>query len=134
MTTKTSNYFYANGYRKTSTATVRLFPKGKGDVSINGLPMDQYLKTGAQFQSVLAPLKSVGMEGTVDLTVMVSGGGMIGQAEAIRHAVARALTVLDLTLRPTLKKAGFLTRDPRAKERKKPGLKRARRAPQWSKR
>ncbi len=134
MTTKTSNYFYANGYRKTSTATVRLFPKGKGDVSINGLPMDKYLKTGAQFQSVLAPLKSVGMEGTVDLTVMVSGGGMIGQAEAIRHAVARALTVLDLTLRPTLKKAGFLTRDPRAKERKKPGLKRARRAPQWSKR
>ncbi len=134
MTTKTSNYFYANGYRKTSTATVRLFPKGKGDVSINGLPMDKYLKTGAQFQSVLAPLKSVGMEGSVDLTVMVSGGGMIGQAEAIRHAVARALTVLDLTLRPTLKKAGFLTRDPRAKERKKPGLKRARRAPQWSKR
>ncbi len=133
-TKSSSNYFYANGYRKTSTAKVRLFPKGKGDVSINGLPMDKYLKTGAQFQSVLAPLKSVGMEGTVDMTIMVAGGGMIGQAEAIRHAVARALTALDLTLRPTLKKAGFLTRDPRAKERKKPGLKRARRAPQWSKR
>lgn len=132
--TKSANYFYANGYRKTSTAKVRLFPKGKGEVSINGKPMTEYLKTGAQFQAVMAPLKSVGMDATVDLTVMVSGGGMVGQAEAIRHAIARALTALDLTLRPTLKKAGFLTRDPRAKERKKPGLKRARRSPQWSKR
>ncbi len=131
---KLPTYFYANGYRKTSTAKVRLFPKGKGDVIINGKPIKEYLKTGAQFHAVFAPLKAVGMEKTVDLTIVVKGGGIIGQAEAIRHGIARALTDLDLTLRPTLKKAGFLTRDPREKERKKPGLKRARRAPQWSKR
>ncbi|MBP6084674.1 30S ribosomal protein S9 [Candidatus Gracilibacteria bacterium] len=128
------NYFYANGYRKTSTAKVRLFPKGTGKISINGKGADQYLTTGAQFQSVLAPLKLVGMEKTVDITVVVAGGGIMGQADAIRHGITRALTELDLTLRSTLKKAGFLTRDPRAKERKKPGLRRARRAPQWSKR
>ena len=132
MTSK--EYFYANGHRKTSTAKVRVFNKGTGKIIVNDLPVEEYLKTPAQFQSVMAPLKAVGMEKNTDITVVVHGGGLMSQAGAIAHGIARSLTTMDLTLRPVLKKGGFLTRDPRMKERKKPGLKRARRAPQWSKR
>ncbi|MBI4835746.1 MAG: 30S ribosomal protein S9 [Candidatus Abawacabacteria bacterium] len=132
MTAK--EYFYANGHRKTSTAKVRLFAKGAGKITINEKPLEEYLKTPAQFQAVWAPLKAVGMEKVTDVTIFVHGGGLMSQAGAISHGIARSLTTMDLALRPVLKKAGFLTRDPRMKERKKPGLKRARRAPQWSKR
>ena len=127
-------YFYANGHRKTSTAKVRVFNKGTGKITVNEKPVEEYLKTSAQFQAVLAPLKAVGMDKTVDITIVVHGGGLMSQAGAISHGIARSLTTMDVALRPVLKKGGFLTRDPRMKERKKPGLRRARRSPQWSKR
>ncbi len=127
-------YFYANGHRKTSTAKVRVFNKGTGKITVNEKPVEEYLKTSAQFQAVLAPLKAVGMDKSVDVTIMVHGGGLMSQAGAISHGIARSLTTMDMALRPVLKKGGFLTRDPRMKERKKPGLRRARRSPQWSKR
>lgn len=127
-------YFYANGHRKTSTAKVRVFNKGTGKITVNEKPVEEYLKTSAQFQAVLAPLKAVGMDKTVDITIVVHGGGLMSQAGAMSHGIARSLTTMDMALRPVLKKGGFLTRDSRMKERKKPGLRRARRSPQWSKR
>jgi len=120
-------YHYGTGRRKTAIAQVRLYPKGNGKVTING----DVVETPSPIY--LEPLKLVG-QADMDITVMVHGGGFQGQIEAIRHGVARALLTVDEELRTTLKKAGFLTRDPRAKERKKFGLKGARRAPQWSKR
>jgi small subunit ribosomal protein S9 len=120
-------YKYAVGRRKSAAAQVRLYPTGSGKITVNEkvvAPADQ---------AYLAPLKLVGLS-TADLTVKVQGGGFAGQEEAIRHGVARALVELDETYKTTLRKAGYLTRDPRGKERKKPGLKGARRAPQWSKR
>lgn len=120
-------YHYGTGRRKTAVAQVRLYPKGNGKVVIN----EKTITVAAP--EYLEPLKLVG-QADLDISAHVSGGGKQGQIEAIRHGVARALLAMDENFRTTLKGAGFLTRDPRAKERKKPGLRSARRAPQWSKR
>jgi small subunit ribosomal protein S9 len=121
------NYFQATGRRKTATANVRI-QKGTGTVVINKRAVHS-----PPFV-ILQPLTLTGLSGRFDITAYVRGGGFTSQNEAVRLAIARALLKMDKSLRQTLKKAGFLTRDPRAKERKKPGLKRARRAPQWLKR
>jgi small subunit ribosomal protein S9 len=121
-------YFYGLGRRKCAAARVRVFPGGTGKVTING----KVVEVGDALY--IDPLKLVGQFGSVDLSVMVSGGGTKGQIEAIRLGVARALAELNPDSRTTLRKAGYLTRDPRTRERKKPGLLSARRRPQWSKR
>lgn len=126
------NYHYANGKRKTSVARVRLYD-GKGDIFVNDQPMEEYF-FGTLIGNVKAPLKLVEMLKRFDISVKVNGGGVASQADAVRHGIAKALIVFDPSLRTTLKRAGFLTRDSRVKERKKFGLKRARRAPQFSKR
>ncbi|MBP9864341.1 30S ribosomal protein S9 [Patescibacteria group bacterium] len=122
------------GRRKTAIARVRLIKNGRGLITVNGKEMDKFFTTYELREQVLAPLKAVGMETSVDISVRVAGGGVRGQAEAVRHGIARALLVVNETYRTTLKKLGFLTRDSRKRERKKFGLKSARRAPQWSKR
>ncbi len=127
-------YIYAVGKRKRAIAQIRLFAKGKGDMIINDKPGKEYLPDLILQQIIYSPLKLTDLDTSVDITVLVKGGGKKGQAEAIRHGIARALDKLDKDLRKSLKPAGFLTRDARIKERKKPGLKRARRAPQWAKR
>jgi small subunit ribosomal protein S9 len=121
-------YLYATGRRKTAVAQVRLYPKGTGKVTVNEKPAD------SQLTGFLAPLTLVGLADSIDVSAHTHGGGVMGQSEAIRHGIARALVVMDENFKTTLRKAGYLTRDPRAKERKKFGLKGARRAPQWSKR
>ncbi|MFA5967173.1 MAG: 30S ribosomal protein S9 [Patescibacteria group bacterium] len=126
-------YYYGTGRRKTSTARVRLYD-GKGQVVINGKAPEVYLNPANLIEVLLQPLILVGMKDRFDISVKVAGGGASSQAEAIRHGIARALLKVDETLRKTLKTNKLLTRDPRAKERKKYGLKRARRAPQFSKR
>lgn len=127
-------YFYALGRRKSSTATVRLFAKGKGDVLVNGKKLEDYFPNEIHQMKVLSPLSKTSLDKKFDLSVKVSGGGVTGQAEAIRLGLSRALLLMQSELRPVIKAEGFLTRDARVKERKKPGLKRARRAPQWQKR
>lgn len=127
-------YFYACGKRKTAIARVRLYPKGKGDIVINEKPLESYFTMTNSRGIITSPLKITGTTKEFDISVKVEGGGANAQAEAIRHGVSRALLGYNDTFRTTLKKAGFLTRDARIKERKKPGLKRARRAPQFSKR
>lgn len=127
-------YFYGRGGRKTATARVRIYLKGKGDITINNLKFAEYLPTKELQNTVLQPLVLTDHDKSVNVTVMVTGSGKIAQSEAIRHGVARALLLVNPDLRPALKAAGYLTRDPRVKERKKPGLRRARRAPQWAKR
>jgi len=126
-------YFYANGKRKTSVARVRMYENGKGEIVVNNRPIDQYF-FGSLIGNVTAPLKLANAAKMFDVIVMVVGGGVSSQSEAIRHGVSKALLEYDPELRKTLRQAGFLTRDSRNKERKKPGLKRARRAPQWAKR
>ncbi len=127
-------YFYGTGRRKSSVARVRLY-KGTGKVTINDRDMDDYFGLETLKLIVRQPLTLTGTEGSFDVVCRVAGGGVTGQAGAIRHGIARALLQYDSeNLRPRLKKAGFLTRDPRMKERKKYGLKAARRAPQFSKR
>jgi len=127
-------YIYSVGKRKTAIAQIRLFPKGKGNIIINQKKSTEYLPDYELQETILAPLKLVDLTNKVDISILVKGGGKRGQAGAIRHGIARALNEYDKNLRKTLKVAGFLTRDARIKERKKPGLKRARRAPQWQKR
>lgn len=127
-------YFYAVGRRKESIATVRLLTRGSGQVMVNGKPFEQYFPYTEWREKAVSPLFAIGQAKNLDTEVTVSGGGVIGQAEAMRHAIARALLKLNPIFRKSLRKNGFLTRDPRMKERKKYGLKRARRAPQWSKR
>ena len=124
----TKKYVGATGRRKTAVASVRLYSDGSGKITIN----DKSVTSDNQIY--LEPLKLVGKLGNLDVSVRVAGGGIQGQVEAIRHGIARALLNIDEEYRATLKKAGFLTRDPREKERKKFGLKGARRSPQWSKR
>lgn len=123
----------ATGRRKTSVAQVRL-SRGEGSWDINGRSLDAYFPTMAMRVRVLGPLRQVEMEGRYDITARLHGGGTTGQIDALRLAIARALVELDPELRGPLKKAGFLTRDPRKVERKKYGLKKARRAPQYTKR
>jgi small subunit ribosomal protein S9 len=126
-------YFYANGKRKTSVARVRLYENGKGDIVVNNHPVDEYF-FGILVGKVKAPLKLANAQKLFDITIKVTGGGVSSQADAVRHGISKALLEYDPELRQAMKKAGFLTRDARVKERKKYGLKRARRAPQWAKR
>ena len=130
---ETSPFFYGTGRRKQSIARVRLYT-GTGKVTINGRDIDDYFGLETLKLLVNSPLVLTETAGKFDIVVNVVGGGCSGQAGAIRHGIARALLEYDPNLRPALKKAGFLTRDPRMKERKKYGLKAARRAPQFSKR
>ena len=125
--------FRGTGRRKTSVATVRLLP-GSGKFEINGRDINEYFDYETLRTVAKAPLTLTETENQFDVIVKVIGGGFTGQAGAVQHGVARALLEYDAELRPILKKAGFLTRDPRMKERKKYGLKKARRAPQFSKR
>lgn len=131
---KIGNYFYANGKRKTSVAMVRLYTNGKGTITINGRTFEDFFPVLTDQDKILSPLKMTQSLGVFDISVQVHGGGVHSQAEAIRHGISKALLGYKLDLRTTLKHAGFLTRDSRIKERKKYGLRRARRAPQWAKR
>ncbi|MCI8350619.1 MAG: 30S ribosomal protein S9 [Oscillospiraceae bacterium] len=126
-------YFYGTGRRKSSVARVRLYP-GNGSVTVNGRDIDEYFGLDTLKLIVRQPLALTGTAETYDVVCTVAGGGVSGQAGAIRHGISRALLLAEEDYRPLLKKAGFLTRDPRMKERKKYGLKAARRAPQFSKR
>ncbi len=127
------HYYEALGRRKEASARVRLF-SGEGELVINDKPANEYFSRDVDMRTMLAPLKATGLDGTYDVSVKVKGGGISGQAGAVSLGVARALLVADPELRKTLRQHGLLTRDPRAKERKKPGLKRARKAPQYTKR
>jgi len=127
-------YFYGTGRRKSSVARVRVYENGTGSIIINGRDINDYFGLETLKLIVNQPLVATNMVGKVDVVVSVAGGGVSGQAGAIRHGISRALLEINAELRPTLKAAGFLTRDPRMKERKKYGLKAARRAPQFSKR
>lgn len=135
MENKTENkYIETVGRRKTSVARVRLSPSAKTAITINEKSIDDYFKVAELRVIVMNALLDTGLTEKFTVTVKVTGGGVNSQAEAIRHAIARALIVHDKTLRKELKKAGYLKRDPRAKERRKFGLKKARKSPQWSKR
>ena len=127
-------YNYGTGRRKSSVARVRVYENGTGAITINGRDIDNYFGLDTLKMVVRQPLVSTDLLGKVDVVVTVCGGGVTGQAGAIRHGISRALLLVNGEFRPTLKAAGFLTRDPRMKERKKYGLKAARRAPQFSKR
>lgn len=127
-------YYQGTGRRKTAVARVRLFP-GSGEIVVNGKSVPEYFGARELFHKEIArPLEITGNASAFNVLVKVRGGGVSGQANAVRHGIARALLDVNAELRPTLKQAGLLTRDPRAKERKKPGLKRARKAPQYTKR
>ena len=134
VTAPTGEYIYGLGRRKTSIAKVRLFKKGNGQITINGRPLNEYFGPLELRALINDTLSSVGLTSGVDVSAEAEGGGVRGQAEAVRLGLSRALIELNPVWRKTLKKMGNLTRDPRAKERKKFGLKKARRAPQWSKR
>jgi small subunit ribosomal protein S9 len=126
-------YVEAIGRRKEATARVRIYA-GTGEIVVNNKPANEYFGRALDQMILRQPLMLTGTEATVNISVKVNGGGEGGQASAVRLGIARALTEQDANLRPPLKAAGFLTRDARAKERKKPGLKRARKAPQYTKR
>ena len=128
------HYMYGTGRRKSSVARVHLIPGGTGVITINGRDIDDYFGLDTLKLIVRQPLVTVGLTDKVDIECTVAGGGVSGQAGAIRHGISRALLLVDESYRSALKAAGFLTRDPRMKERKKYGLKAARRAPQFSKR
>jgi len=125
-------YTYAVGRRKTSVAQVRVY-KGKGDFVVNGMTFNDYF-TESVANIALQSLEATGLISDYDLSIVTTGGGKKAQAEATRHGVSRALLLINEELKPLLRAKGWLTRDARSKERKKPGLKRARKAPQWSKR
>ena len=127
-------YYYGTGRRKSSVARVRVYENGTGSIIINGREIDNYFGLDTLKMVVRQPLEATGNTGKMDIVATVTGGGISGQAGALRHGIARALLLASEDYRPILKKAGFLTRDPRMKERKKYGLKAARRAPQFSKR
>jgi small subunit ribosomal protein S9 len=131
---KKRGHLYAIGRRKAAIATIKLYKNGKGSITVNGKLYSNYFPTDELEQIVSAPMKSVGQADKIDIEARVSGGGPRGQAEAVRLGISRALVQLNINFKKNLRRAGFLTRDPRVKERKKPGLKRARRAPQWQKR
>ena len=127
-------YQYGTGRRKSSVARIRLYEGGTGSIIINGRDIDEYFGLDTLKLLVRQPLVTTNTLGKVDIVCTVAGGGVTGQAGAIRHGIARALLQVNAEYRPLLKSAGLLTRDPRMKERKKYGLKAARRAPQFSKR
>lgn len=127
-------YHYGTGRRKSSVARVHLFPNGTGSITINGRNIDDYFGLETLKLITRQPLVTTDNVGKVDIVATVTGGGVTGQAGALRHGISRALLLMNEEYRASLKSAGFLTRDPRMKERKKYGLKAARRAPQFSKR
>ena len=127
------HYYYGTGKRKTSVAQVRLYP-GRGEFSINNKSLEDAFPLEAWQSTILEPMKVTESQGKFNTVVKLHGGGVSSQAGAIRHGIARALLLFDISLRPALKQRGFLTRDSRIKESKKYGLKRARRAPQYTKR
>ncbi len=131
---KNKKYYQGVGRRKTSTCVVRLSENKKGEFTVNKKKMEEFFPTFELQKKVSDPLTNLGYEGKFSVSAVVSGGGVNSQAEAVRHGVARAIENFDGSLRKQLKVAGHLTRDPRMRESKKPGLKRARRAPQWRKR
>jgi small subunit ribosomal protein S9 len=134
VTESQGKYSFAVGRRKTSVARIRLYHKGTGAITVNGKDYRAYFPVRTWQDEVISPLVICGTNDTKDVSVVVLGGGPHSQAGAVRHGISRALLDFDETFRKTLKKVGYLTRDPRMKERKKPGLRRARRAPQWAKR
>ncbi|MBI4117498.1 MAG: 30S ribosomal protein S9 [Parcubacteria group bacterium] len=128
-------YLYAVGKRKSSIARVKLYMTGKGDIVVNGKNYEQVLGFTADMKyAIVSPFQVLGMKKEYSVDAKVYGGGKRGQSDALRHGIAKALVLLDPENKKTLRKAGFVTRDPRVKERRKPGLKKARRAPQWAKR
>ncbi len=129
-----SQYYEGIGRRKAASARVRLFPGGTGNLIINDKDGRDYLPREGDVEILLEPLTKLGQENSYDISVHVNGGGISGQRDAIQLGVARALLEIDPELRPALRSGGFLTRDARVKERKKPGLKRARKAPTYTKR
>ena len=129
-----NRYIEAIGRRKTAAARVRLTEADKNNFTVNDKPLEEYFTISKHQEMVMAPLKIWGNATKFTVSVKVSGGGVASQAEAIRHGVARILAKFDPETRLILKQAGYLKRDPRKKERKKPGLRKARKAPQWSKR
>jgi small subunit ribosomal protein S9 len=130
----TGTYFYAVGRRKSGIAQVRLYLTGTGKITVNRKPMTEFFPVEDLQDSILVPLRAAGIDATSDVVAETHGGGIRGQADAIKLGIARALLVHNPDLRATLKPLGVLTRDPREKERKKYGLKKARKAPQWAKR
>ena len=126
-------YYYGTGRRKEAAAQVRLY-RGGGSVVINGKAGEEYFPRTGDLTTITEPLRVTGSDKEFNVVVKVRGGGVSGQVGAVRHGIARALNEADPGFHPALRKAGFLTRDPRVKERKKPGLKRARKAPQYTKR
>jgi small subunit ribosomal protein S9 len=128
-----SEYIEAVGRRKSATARVRLY-EGEGEIIVNSMPMNGYFTRALDRMVIHQPLALTGTESSFNISIKVHGGGEGGQAHAVRHGLSRALVASNPGLRPTLKAAGFLTRDARVKERMKPGLKRARKAPQYTKR
>lgn len=126
-------YYYGTGRRKTSVARVRLYP-GTGSVVVNGRPMNEFFPRLALQSAATLPLRTTALADRFNVIAKIEGGGVSGQAGALSHGIARALVASDEALRPVLRRSGLLTRDPRAKERKKYGLKRARKAPQYTKR
>ncbi len=134
MGTTKKIYYLGTGRRKESVARVRITPTGTGKIVVNDKTLDEYFSNEVLKLIVNQPLELTEMKGKIDVFVNVCGGGLSGQAGAIRHGISRALIKLNEGLKADLKKAGFLTRDPRAKERKKYGLKKARKAPQFTKR
>lgn len=126
-------YYYGTGRRKTSVARVRLY-QGAGAIVINGKPAEEVFTRHSHLSAIVQPLRTAGQEGRFSATIKVEGGGVTGWADAIKHGMARALVEADPAFKTSLKREKLLTRDPRMKERKKPGLKRARKAPQYTKR
>ncbi len=131
---KKQEYLYAVGRRKSAVAQVRVYKKGDGKFTVNEREVNMYFPSAELQDKIKSPLELAGQNDKLTITVKVKGGGLAGQAEAVRHGISRALLLLNPNFRKPLKKAGFLTRDARVKERKKPGLKGARKAPQWTKR
>lgn len=127
-------YYEGVGRRKAATARVRIYPDGEGNIVINDKPLEDYFCRRMDVVHLREPLEVTGMEDRFDVSVLVEGGGIKGQAGAVRLGIARALLEADADLRPPLRRGGYLTRDARVKERKKPGLKKARKAPQYTKR
>lgn len=127
-------YYYGTGRRKTASAQVRLYPSKEPAITVNDLRVDEYFSREADVMFLKTPLRVTATEDMFRISIKVRGGGVSGQAGAVRHGIARALTKANPELRRTLRREGSLTRDPRMKERKKPGLKRARKAPQYTKR
>jgi small subunit ribosomal protein S9 len=134
VTKKTVEFIRAVGRRKTATARVRLFPNGKGKIEINAKDYKDYFPYFEHNSKITNPLKVVSKRNDFDFTLKVVGGGLVSQADACQHGIARAIVKFNEEYKTQLKKEGLLTRDSRKKERKKPGLRKARRAPQWSKR